>query len=135
MVKTLGHRIAELRIERGLNKTQLAEMAGLDRTYISKIESGERTNITINVLEALCEALDYPVEDLLADIGVIKEEAVPLEAWQRDLLRVVQSLPPSIRAVETEKLRLLAGSYQQKQASIRGVDKPQEESDQGTETE
>lgn len=38
--KDLGRTIADLRHQRGLSQEQLAESAGVDRTYLAKLEAG-----------------------------------------------------------------------------------------------
>lgn len=48
----IGFRIKELRNNLGLSQEELADMAGLDRTYITSVENGRR-NITIGTLEKI----------------------------------------------------------------------------------
>ncbi len=48
----IGFRIKELRNNLGLSQEELADMAGLDRTYITSVENGHR-NITIGTLEKI----------------------------------------------------------------------------------
>ena len=47
-----GNRIRELRLLKGVSQEKLAELADLDRTYITGIEKGKR-NISITVMEKL----------------------------------------------------------------------------------
>jgi transcriptional regulator with XRE-family HTH domain len=61
------------RLQRELSQEDIADAAGIDRTYVSAIESGSR-NITLNTLEALAAALDQtPTAFLL----LIAAEASP----------------------------------------------------------
>ncbi|MDR1748331.1 MAG: helix-turn-helix transcriptional regulator [Spirochaetaceae bacterium] len=53
----------KLRIEHNLSQEELADKAGLHRTYIGSVERGER-NITIDVMEKICNALEVPITDL-----------------------------------------------------------------------
>ena len=48
----IGFRIKELRYNLGLSQEELADMAGIDRTYITSVENGHR-NITIGTLEKI----------------------------------------------------------------------------------
>jgi transcriptional regulator with XRE-family HTH domain len=49
--------LRRLRVGRGLSQENLAVDAGIDRTYISRLERGLE-NPTVGVLEQLAEALD-----------------------------------------------------------------------------
>lgn len=57
-------KIRTLRENAGLTQTQLAELAGLDQTTVSKIESGHRRKIHATTLIAIAEALNTSVEVL-----------------------------------------------------------------------
>ena len=60
----LGRRTQELRTARDWTQQQLAEAAGLDRTYISGLENGKQ-NPTLGALLRLATALEVPLERLL----------------------------------------------------------------------
>lgn len=60
----LGHRVQELRSARGWTQQQLADEAGLDRTYISGLEHGKQ-NPTIGALLRLATALKAPLDRLV----------------------------------------------------------------------
>lgn len=51
-----GRRVRKIREDKCISQEKLAALAGLDRTYISKIERGER-NVTLEVVERLSSAL------------------------------------------------------------------------------
>lgn len=57
----------ELRRARSLSQEDLAELCGLDRTYISGVERGQR-NISLRNIEAIAQALDVSLADLFKDI-------------------------------------------------------------------
>jgi len=52
----IGKRIAELRKERGMSQTQLAEAIGMAQPNLANIEAG-RYSTTIDVLERIADAL------------------------------------------------------------------------------
>jgi transcriptional regulator with XRE-family HTH domain len=54
------------RLGRGLSQEQLADLAGLHRTYIGSVERGER-NVSIDNIEAIANALAVSVRDLFID--------------------------------------------------------------------
>lgn len=55
-----GHRLREIRTKQGTTQESLAEAAGLDRTYVSKIERGER-NVSLDIVARLAAALGSPI--------------------------------------------------------------------------
>jgi transcriptional regulator with XRE-family HTH domain len=52
-----GYQVLRRRKSLGLSQTDLARQAELSRNYVSLIERGEASNISISVLERLAEAL------------------------------------------------------------------------------
>ena len=55
--RDIGQRVRELRKDRGLSQEKLAELAGVHRTFVGKIERGESA-ITVDSIAVLCYALD-----------------------------------------------------------------------------
>lgn len=64
--KAFGTRLRELRVARGWSSQEaFALHAGLDRTYVSGIESGRR-NPTLDVLARIAGALNLPLSELFS---------------------------------------------------------------------
>lgn len=59
-----GKQVRKVRLKQGLSQEELAEKAGLHRTYIGMIERAEK-NITLLNIEKLAKALDISIVDLL----------------------------------------------------------------------
>lgn len=61
------NKIKELRKEKGLTQTQLAELAGTGQNRISQYESGDLPveNMTIGQAKKIADALGVKLEDLL----------------------------------------------------------------------
>ena len=59
-----GQRVREERIKRRLSQEQLAELAGVHRTYIGMIERAEK-NITLENIEKIAKALKIPLDKLM----------------------------------------------------------------------
>jgi transcriptional regulator with XRE-family HTH domain len=62
-VKTFGKRIQKLRKEKGISQEKFSILVGLDRTYISGIETGKR-NPSLFVLKNIADALGTSLEKL-----------------------------------------------------------------------
>ena len=60
---TFGQRVQELRKERKLSQEQLAELAGVHRTYVGMIERAEK-NITLCNIERIAKALKVEIKEL-----------------------------------------------------------------------
>lgn len=54
---TFGRRIRTLRAARGMSQEQLADAAGVHRTYVSSLERGQR-NVGLDNIYTLADALD-----------------------------------------------------------------------------
>ena len=58
----IGKRIRELRDFKKISQEKLAELADLDRTYISSVEKGKR-NISIENIEKIVKALGFTLQE------------------------------------------------------------------------
>ncbi|MCX7357254.1 MAG: helix-turn-helix transcriptional regulator [Alphaproteobacteria bacterium] len=63
--RQLSRNLRRLRTEKGWSQEELADRAGLHRTYVSGVERGVR-NPTITIVAALAKALGVPAAELLA---------------------------------------------------------------------
>ena len=59
--KRIGERIRQLRAERGMSQTELAERAGLVQCHIVRIEQG-RYSVGFDTLQAIAKALGCTVD-------------------------------------------------------------------------
>jgi transcriptional regulator with XRE-family HTH domain len=58
-----GHKIKALREEKGFSIEYLANIANIDRTYISDIEKGKR-NVSLLIIEKLSKAFEVNIQEL-----------------------------------------------------------------------
>lgn len=61
-IRRFGTNVHDLRKARSLSQERLAEMAGLDRTYISQVENG--ANVTLATVYKLANALQVDTAEL-----------------------------------------------------------------------
>ncbi|MCX6832374.1 MAG: helix-turn-helix transcriptional regulator [candidate division Zixibacteria bacterium] len=66
ILKLLGGKVRDRRIKKGLSQEEFADIAGLDRTYVSGIERGVR-NPTVRTLKTIADALDMSISELLEE--------------------------------------------------------------------
>ena len=64
----IGDMIAKIRDEKGMSKTELAKLTGINIGHITHIEKGER-NPSRKSLKKICYALDVPYQQLLYTFG------------------------------------------------------------------
>jgi transcriptional regulator with XRE-family HTH domain len=62
LTEKIGKKIFEFRKQKNLSQEKLANEAGVDRTYIPKVEKGQ-INITINSLEKIAKALNIEIKE------------------------------------------------------------------------
>ena len=74
LLRTIGLTIRSLRRERGLSQEALAELAHIDRSYMSCVERGLR-NVSVLNIARIAAALDVPVRDLLGPREVVRPAA------------------------------------------------------------
>ena len=63
ILKKFGQKVRQLRKDRNISQEELADKAGLHRTYIGMIERAEK-NITLLNLEKIANALEVSIKDL-----------------------------------------------------------------------
>jgi transcriptional regulator with XRE-family HTH domain len=64
ILRKFGKRVRELRLQKGItSQMDLANKAGLDRTYVGGVERGER-NVGLKNIEKIAKTLDIKIEEL-----------------------------------------------------------------------
>ncbi len=69
ILERFGANVKMLRQARGLSQEDLAELAGLHRTYVGGIERGERNVSLLNIVR-IARVLRHPIADLFKDIDM-----------------------------------------------------------------
>lgn len=70
LLVAFGLALRQARTAKGISQEELADLAGLHRTYIGSVERGER-NPTLVSLYRIAEALDIPAAALLPPSGTV----------------------------------------------------------------
>lgn len=61
----IGNQVKKCRLDRGLSLSELAENAGVAKSYLSSIERNIQSNPSIHFLEKISLILNVPIETLL----------------------------------------------------------------------
>jgi len=69
--KELGRQVQAKRKERDISQTELGNLAGVSRNYISLIERGEANNISMKVINQLAVALGATPAELTGEISLL----------------------------------------------------------------
>jgi transcriptional regulator with XRE-family HTH domain len=64
--KVVGRNIKAIRGRKGVTQDQLAELAGLNRAHLYRIETG-RQSMTLRTLKIVADALDVKMRDLIGN--------------------------------------------------------------------
>jgi transcriptional regulator with XRE-family HTH domain len=64
VIQRFGERVREERLSKNLSQEELADLAGLHRTYIGMVERAEK-NITLRNIEKIANALRIPIRKLV----------------------------------------------------------------------
>ena len=77
------NKIAELRKERGIKQTQLADLLCVNVTYLYRVET-QQANMSIDLLIATARILDVSVDDLIvADVPMSTDARTKIDALER----------------------------------------------------
>ena len=67
ILKVVGKRIKELRMNMGISQEKLALKAEFDRTYLAGVENGKR-NLSLKSLEKIIHALDISFQEFFKNL-------------------------------------------------------------------
>lgn len=114
-------RLRHLREEVGLSLNELSTILGLARSYLSRLESGERLNPSLEVLEKLCAFYGLNRDWLIEGTGRMLATLDPKQATER----FVKSLAPTVSAGSEEDLRKhkLMAEIRLRLAQVKDTDK------------
>ncbi|MCR5685544.1 MAG: helix-turn-helix domain-containing protein [Lachnospiraceae bacterium] len=91
----IGKRITALRKEKGYSVNHLANQAGVSQSYLREIEMGHYQNPSVDILDAICEALGISLREFFDEYSNLRNtedalvnEISKLTSEQREKLRL-----------------------------------------------
>lgn len=114
--KTVGEAIAEARENKGLSQRQLAKIANINNSELSKIESGIRKEPSPKILRKISTIIDVNYSDLMYMIG-LGLEVTPLNYF-------IKSHYSSLNAEELETAEInVLGSIENSEKLVLSCEK------------
>ena len=98
-MESIGHKLKELRLEKGLTLQQVADQAGCTAAYISQIEN-DKSSPSIASLKRIAHVLgvrivDFFIEEVMDDPVVLEPGQWPrvsLPRWRADIKQMVRGV-------------------------------------------
>ena len=81
IAKTIGQRVRNYRIDKGLSQEKLAELSGCHPTYIGQVERGEK-NATLESIEKIASAMNISLAQLFEKIGESSTDSYPMKCYE-----------------------------------------------------
>ncbi|WP_058301495.1 helix-turn-helix domain-containing protein [Gorillibacterium timonense] len=92
ILKLVGHRVRDLRKERGWSQEALGEKGGFHYSYIGQIERGEK-NVSLLNLVKIADALEVGVPQLFAYLDD-EEKYIGSEADLQEIVKTLRTKKP-----------------------------------------
>ncbi|GGP13999.1 helix-turn-helix domain-containing protein [Oceanobacillus neutriphilus] len=86
----IGEKIKQLRKEKRMSLSELAEKAGVAKSYLSSIERNLQSNPSIQFIEKISQVLDVSVNDLINENNTIVETELDSE-WMKIVKEAMES--------------------------------------------
>lgn len=87
----LSENLRSIRVQRELTQDELAELCGLSKAQISRMEAGSQRNPSIETVVAIATALGVSIEELV--FGAENDEKIVFGMQLKNLLQVINRLP------------------------------------------
>lgn len=92
MTSSFGRAIKEARRQRGISQKDLAERAGIDFTYLSKIENDRMPPPSEKAIRAMAEALALDADELIRLAGKVPSDLEEFLVTDPEAIKYLRSL-------------------------------------------
>jgi transcriptional regulator with XRE-family HTH domain len=110
---TFGARLRQLRRAQHVNQRTLAARAGIDFTYLSKVETGAMPPPSADTIVKLARALGADADELLLLAGKVPQDLVPIitrsSAWPAFLRSIRDLTDDELQALAAHAREVRAG--------------------------
>lgn len=129
----LGAWVRQTRLQQGMSQRELADAAGLSRSYVCDIERGRGSEPSLNTLDKLAGALGASRSDLMKASGLIDKALIPRESEEeRRMLQLFRDVSEGgqelvmrfVRFVHQEEHSLKQASFLDEQPRPADVSRP-----------
>ena len=103
----IGKKIQKYRKSIGMSQEKLSEALCVDQAMISRIENGNKPNLTVDFLILIAETIGVTLNDLCYSTADSPPEifSPELQADQAEMMHVLRSLPKTERAFLMKMIR------------------------------
>ena len=109
----LAHNLSMLRQQRNMSQQQLSQRAGIPRSTITHMESGDG-NPSLNNLCKLAAALNVGIEELLSRprnaVTLLRAADIPVLSRAAGKVRVHKLMPDKVRGIEIDRVEIKPNS-------------------------
>lgn len=98
MESSFGHTIRDARKRRGLSQKYLAERAGIDFTYLSKIENGRMAPPSEKAIRAMAAELATDPDELIRLAGKVPSDLAEFLVRDPNAIRMLRSFQGDIHS-------------------------------------
>ena len=95
---TFGKTIRELRKRQGISQKELADRAGIDFTYLSKIENDRMSPPSEKTIRAMSEVLKTDADELIRLAGKVPTDLVDFLISDPAAIKALRSIQGNIRS-------------------------------------
>lgn len=95
---TFGRTIRDLRKRKGISQKELADRAGIDFTYISKIENNRMPPPSEKTIRAMARTLETDADELIRLAGKVPTDLVDFLISDPAAIKALRSIQGNVRS-------------------------------------